>query len=188
MKRSMSRTRKYLIYFFVTTLLTCFAIGLWWVRTRTDKEMKAEVMNQVNQVEAIMSQSQKENVALLSIKYGIDRDRLEKILDAYRYKHDVAYRVNKDISRDDKSGRDGRGQGGYLAVDLDFGTTIDTLGVQYDIPKDRLAGVIADYKILSRLEKDNALELILSSRAKQSVMKYSLKGFYQGAKRVFRED
>lgn len=188
MKKPMSKTRKYLIYLFVTTLLSAFAVGLWIVRTRTDKEMKAEVLTQMSQVEAIMSQSQKENVALLSIKYGIEKDRLEKILDSYQYKHSVAYRVNKDISRDDKSGRDGRSQGGYLAVDLDFGATIDSLGVQYDIPKDRLAGVIADYKILSRLEKDNALELILSSRAKQSVMRFSLKGFYQGAKRVFRED
>ena len=35
---------------------------------------------------------------------------------------------------------------------------------------------------------DNALELILSSKARQSVMQFSLKGFYQGAKRVFREE
>jgi len=188
MKKPMSRARKYSIYFFVTVLLTSFAIGLWWVRTRTDKEMKAEVLSQMSQVEAIMSQSQKENVALLSVKYGVDKDRLEKILDAYRYKHDVAYRVNRDIARDSKTGRGGRGQGGYLAVDLDFGATIDNLSVQYDIPKERLASLIADYKILSRLEKDNALEVILSSKARQSVMKYSLKGFYQGAKRVFHED
>lgn len=188
MKKPMSKTRKYLLYLFVTVLLTAFAIGLWWVRTRTDKEMRAEVLNQMSQVEAIMSQSQKENVALLSVKYGVDKDRLEKILDAYRYKHDVAYRVNKDIASDNKTGRGSHGQGGYLAVDLDFGVTIDNLSVQYDIPKERLASLIADYKILSRLEKDNALEVILSSKARQSVMKFSLKGFYQGAKRVFRED
>lgn len=188
MKKPMSRTRKYLIYSFVMVLLTVFAIGLWWVRTRTDKEMKAEVLSQMRQVEAVMSQSQKENVALLSVKYGIEKDRLEKILDAYLYKHDVAYRVNKDISSEKNAGRDSRSQGGYLAVDLDFGTTIENLSVQYDLPKDRLAGLIADYKVLSRLEKDNALEVILSSKAKQSVMKFSLRGFYQGAKRVFRED
>lgn len=188
MKKPMSKSRKYLIYLFVIALLTVFAIGLWWVRTRTDKEMKAEVLNQMSQVEAMMSQSQKENIALLSVKYGIEKARLEKILDAYLYKHDVTYRVNKDISSDKKTGKDSRSQGGYLAVDLDFGTTIDNLSVQYDIPKDRLASLIADYKVLSRLEKDNALELILSSKARQSVMQFSLKGFYQGAKRVFRED
>ncbi len=185
MKKPMSRTRKYLIYFFVVALLTVFAAGLWWVRTRTDKEMRADVLNQMSQVEAIMSQSQKENVALLSVKYGIDVPRLEKILDAYRYKHDVAYRVNREISNDKKGGRGN--QGGYLSVDLDFGTTIDNLSVQYDIPKDRLASLIADYKVLSRLEKDNAIELILSSKAKQSVLNFSLKGFYQGAKRVFQD-
>ncbi len=184
MKRPMSKTRKYLIYFFVIVLLTVFAAGLWWVRTRTDKEMRAEVLNQMSQVEAIMSQSQKENVALLSVKYGIEVGRLEKIIDAYRFKHDVAYRVNKEISNEKN---DGRNQDGYLKVDLGFGTTIDNLSAQYDIPKDRLASLIADYKVLSRLEKDNALELILSSKAKQSVLNFSLKGFYQGAKRVFRE-
>ena len=188
MKKPMSKTRKYLIYSFVIALLAVFAAGLWWVRTRTDKQMKADVLNQMSQVEAIMSQSQKENVALLSVKYGIEKDRLEKILDAYMYKHNVAYRVNKDIAADKKAGRDNRNQGGYLNVDLDFGVTIDNLSVQYDIPKDRLASLIADYKVLSRLEKDNALELILSSKARQSVMQFSLKGFYQGAKRVFRED
>ncbi len=188
MKKPMSKTRKYLIYFFVVMLLAVFAAGLWWVRTRTDKEMRAEVLNQMSQVEAIMSQSQKENVALLSIKYGIETARVEKLLDAYRYKHDVAYRVNKDISNENKAGRGSRDAGGYLKVDMDFGVTIDNLSVQYDIPKDRLASMIADYKMLSRLEKDNALELILSSKAKQSVMQFSLRGFYQGAKRVFRED
>ena len=188
MKKPMTKTKKYLIYLFVIALLAVFAIGLWWVRTRTDKEMKAEVLSQMSQVEAVMSQSQKENVALLSVKYGVEKERLEKILDAYRYKHDVAYRVNKDISSEKKTGRDGRSPAGYLAVDLDFGVTIDNLSVQYDIPKDRLASLIADYKIMSRLEKDNALELILSSKARQSVMQFSLKGFYQGAKRVFRED
>jgi len=188
MKKPMTKTKKYLIYLFVIALLAVFAIGLWWVRTRTDKEMKAEVLSQMSQVEAVMSQSQKENVALLSVKYGVEKERLEKILDAYRYKHDVAYRVNKDISSEKKTGRDGRSPAGYLSVDLDFGTTIDNLSVQYDIPKDRLASLIADYKVLSRLEKDNALELILSSKARQSVMQFSLKGFYQGAKRVFREE
>ncbi len=188
MKKPMSKTRKYLIYLFVIVLLAIFAIGLWWVRTRTDKEMKAEVLSQMSQVEAVMSQSQKENVALLSVKYGIEKARLEKILDAYLYKHDVAYRVNKYLSNEKKGGNDNRGQGGYLAVDLDFATTIDNLSVQYEIPKDRLAALIADYKVLSRLEKDNALEVILSSRTRQSVMKFSLKGFYQGAKGLFRED
>ena len=188
MSKSMSKTRKYLIYFFVVALLGVFAAGLWWVRTRTDKEMRADVLSQMSQVEAIMSQSQKENVALLSVKYGIDKDRLEKILDAYMYKHNVAYRVNKDIAADRKAGRQSRGNGGYLTVDLDFGVTIDNLSVQYEIPKERLASLIADYKVLSRLEKDNALELILSSKAKQSVLNFSIKGVYQGAKRVFRED
>ncbi len=188
MSKTMSKTRKYLIYSFVLTLLAVFAAGLWWVRTRTDKQMKADVLNQMSQVEAIMSQSQKENVALLSVKYGIDKDRLEKILDAYMYKHNVAYRVNKDIGDDKKAGHNTRTEGGYLTVDFDFGVTIDNLSVQYEIPKDRLASLIADYKVLSRLEKDNALELILSSKAKQSVLNLSLKGFYQGAKRVFRED
>ncbi len=187
MSKPMSRTRKYFIYFFVVVLLGVFAAGLWWVRTRSDKEMRAEVLNQMSQVEAIMSQSQKENVALLSVKYGIERGRLEKILDAYRYKHNVAYRVNKDIADDKKAGRDSRKQGGYLDVDMNFDATIDNLSVQYEIPKDKLASLIADYKVLSRLEKDNALELILSSRAKQSVLNFSLKGFYQGAKRVFRD-
>ncbi len=187
MSKPMSKTRKYFIYFFVVVLLGVFAAGLWWVRTRTDKEMRAEVLNQMSQVEAIMSQSQKENVALLSVKYGIQKEKLEKILDAYMYKHNVAYRVNKDIADDKKAGRDSRRQGGYLDVDMDFGLTIDNLSVQYDIPKDRLASLIADYKVLSRLEKDNALELILSSKARQSVLNFSLKGFYQGAKRVFRE-
>ena len=188
MGKLMSRTRKYLIYLFVVALLIAFAAGLWWVRSRTDKQMKADVLNQMSQVEAIMSQSQKENVALLSVKYGIDKDRLERILDAYMYKHNVAYRVNKDIADDKKAGRDGRNRGGYFSVDLDFGVTIDNLSVQYDIPRDRLASLIADYKLLSRLEKDNALEFILSSKARQSVLNLSLKGFYQGVKRVFRQD
>ncbi len=188
MSKSMSKGRKYLLYFFVIVLLAVFAAGLWWVRTRTDRQMRADVLNQMSQVEAIMSQSQKENVALLSVKYGIEKGRLEKILDAYMYKHNVAYRVNKDIGVDKKTGKESRGNGGYLTVDLDFGVTIDNLSVQYEIPKDRLASLIADYKVLSRLEKDNALELILSSKAKQSVLNFSLKGVYQGAKRVFRED
>ena len=160
MSKPMSKTRKYMIYLFVTGLLAAFAVALWWVRTRTDKEMKAEVLNQMSQVEAIMSQSQKENVALLSLKYGIDKARVEKILDTYQYKHDVAYRVNKDIAGGRNSRLDRGAHGGFLAVDLDFGATIDNLSVQHEVPKDRLASLIADHKMLSRLEKDNALEII----------------------------
>ena len=167
----MSGAKKAFIYLCVCLFLGVFALGLWWARTRTEREMRQDLLAQVASLEALVSRSHEENVALLSIKYGIDPARLEGILDSYLCQHDVVYRMKKGITRES------------IAPNLAFGATLDNLSVQQGIPRERLAALITDYKILSRLDRDDAIDRRLARGAKQSMMK----GAFAGARRLFGE-
>lgn len=187
MGKTRSKAKKFFIYTFVILFLGAFALGLWWLRTRTALDTRRDLLAQIHSIEALMSQSRKENIALLSAKYGLEPPQLEQLLDAYLSRHDVAYRMNKELSSRKKEGSvDGPGP---LSIepDTNFGPTLETLSVRYNLPKERLAGLIADYKVLSRLEGDNAIEAVLSSKGKESMMKFSLKGAVAGAKRALSD-
>ncbi len=185
MGKPMSRTKKFLIGVLVFSFLSMFALVLLWFNARNEKEMRQDIQAQIQNIEALMAHSKKENIALLSVKYGVEPVQLEHLVDAYRYRHDIAYRMKRDIA----GGGEKEGRGGAstsrMQPDQNFGATLDNLSVQYNIPRDRLAGLLADYKVLSALEKEDVIETMLSTKARSSMMKFSFRGAFAGAKWLF---
>lgn len=151
----------------------------WWTQSRSRKQMKEETLQQLLQVDAIMSQPQKEQIALLALKYGIEEATLEKILGDYSAKHDITKKVRSNITGEgaepDTSG---------FKVDLNFAATINALSLQYAISPDRLAALLIDYRVMSAVDKGNALESLLSAKAKQSIVKFSLKELLGNVKKM----
>lgn len=151
----------------------------WWVQNRSRREMKEDAIKQILQVEAIMSQPQKEQIALLALKYEVEEGLLEKILADYSAKHDVTQKVKSNLA-----GEVAAQQNPGFTVDLDFAGTINALSLQYNVPKERIAALLIDYRVMAAVDKGNAIERLLSTKAKQSIVKFSMKELLENVKKM----
>jgi len=175
----MKMRTKILIGCGVLLLAILTLLVVWWVQSRTGSEMKDDVAFQLCEVDALMSQPHKEMVALLSAKYAIDELQLEQILAEYDAKHDVALKLRKGIAGEATAEQ---GKGTEPKVNLNFAETLNTLSGKYLLPKDKLAAILIDYRVLSGVEKGSLVDKLLSENMKNSVMKLSIKGLLGGVR------
>jgi predicted transcriptional regulator len=177
-KKLSFRTKIIIIASFIALLVLAIFL-IWWFQSRTKSEMKDDAMGQVLQLDAIMCQARRETVALLAIKYSLDEQVVDKMLQEYEQRHDLATKVKSNIE-----GEAPADPQSSVTVNLNYAETVALLSSQYLISPDRLAALLIDYRVLSSMEKSNPLEALLSSKAKQSIMKYSLKELVGGVKKL----
>ncbi len=178
MSKMKTRT-KILIGCGVLFLAILTLLVVWWVQSRTGNEMKDDVTAQLCDVDALMCQPHKEMVALLSAKYAIDELQLEQILEEYDAKHDVALKLRKGITGEAPAEQ---GKATEPKVNLNFAETLNTLSSKYLLPKDKLAAILIDYRVLSGVEKGSLVDKLLTGNMKNSVMKLSIKELLGGVR------
>lgn len=127
----------------------CFILFGCGCKTDEQKAAKLEKSNQF--FEDFMSHPHKEKVVLLSLKYDIEKTKLESVLDEYLSNHDIFYDLMKDVYS--KGGKQQNKNKGDLEVNLNFEETIEGLSNKYNIPKNKLSNIIIDYRIWSACEE-----------------------------------
>lgn len=124
-------------------ILFCFLFGLFLVvfggcESET-KKLEKERANQYAQ--DFVAAPHKERTALLSVKYNIEESKLESLLHEYLSEHDLFYRAFETAETKKKVD---------LRINLNFRDTLTVLSNKYNIPKDVLANLIIDYRILKK--------------------------------------
>ena len=82
----------------------------------------------------------KEIISLLSLKHNVDEQIAENIFDEYLLKHDSFFRFVKLNDLDS------------MNVSTEYRKTITELSKKYNIPENKLAEIIYDYRLFSALE------------------------------------
>lgn len=109
---------------------------------------------QLKEIYELLGESPKpdsEKVVLLSIKYNIEKTKVENVLDKYLSRHDPWYLSTKEILLGDRKTQENE----YPQKNKNFQETIYELSIKYDIPQEKLASLIIDYKIWTESEKEN---------------------------------
>jgi len=129
-------------------ILGIFSLVFLGCGSKSNTQGKENITDQF--VEELLSQSRKEKVVLLSIKYNIEESKVESILDEYLSTHDYLYRLMKEPSDEGKSEQNTKDA---FTINLNFKETIDTLSRKYNIPEDKLAAIIIDFRMWTACEK-----------------------------------
>jgi len=129
-------------------ILGIFSLVLLGCESKSNIQGKENITNQF--AEELLSQPSKEKVALLSIKYNIEESKVEGILDEYLSAHDYFYKLMKEVSDEGKSKQNTKDA---FTINLNFKETIDTLSSKYNIPKDKLAAIIIDFRMWTACEE-----------------------------------
>ncbi len=106
---------------------------------RNKKKLQQEKSEQF--MKDFMARDHKERVALLSIKYNVEENTLESILDEYLINHDFTYGLKKSIDKKEKWDI-------HDKMNLNFTATLSMLSNKHKLSKETLASIIIDYKSL----------------------------------------
>lgn len=147
-------------------------LWLWYIQLKTNKQLKESVTFELEEIQSYMAQAQKEKIALLAAKFGVPEPHLVTLLDEYRTKHDVIYRLRKNVSGERQTAEIKKSD---RNVDLNFDQTLTDLSNRYGIPKEKIADILIDYKTMGALEKGNIIENIITGGTKSSLVKFSIK-------------
>lgn len=94
------------------------------------------------ELKEVLFKGHTERVGLLSIKYGIEQPITEQILDHYLSKHDFIF-----SSLSEKKDSKQPVKVDALGVDTNIQKTIKELSVKYNIPEQKLASLITEYRM-----------------------------------------
>jgi hypothetical protein len=99
------------------------------------------------ELKEVLLKGHAEKIGLLSIKYGIEQSTTGQILDYYLSKHDFLFSSLSD-KKDSKQPL----KVDMYGVDTDIQKTIKELSIKYNIPEQKLASLITDYRIWGACE------------------------------------
>lgn len=118
--------------------------------SKMDRHKNEEKLDQLYELFDDLGKPDHEKIALLSLKYNIDEIKVENILDEYLSKHDSDYQYLKyfenilsekeDVSRP------------KIETKKNFQETLKDIGIKYNIPIEKIACLIIDYKIWRECE------------------------------------
>lgn len=129
-------------------ILGIFSLVFLGCKSKSNIQGNENITNQF--AEELLSQPSEGKVALLSIKYNIEESEVESILDEYLSTHDYFYKLMKKLSNEGKSEQNTKDA---FIINLNFKESIDALSSKYNIPKDKLAAVIIDFKMWTACEE-----------------------------------
>jgi subtilase family serine protease len=114
----------------VCILTTIITIGCG-NKTETAKKKSFDNLSTVR-----ITPSEKEIMALLSVKYNVDEKIMEKLIDEYKYEHRYIGSLRQQLK-----------DNVVMKRNLNYKNTIMSLSDKYSLPKEKVASILLDYKI-----------------------------------------